>query len=121
MGTSDLRLTCTALKHCRKDGHTEWVTSVSQTPDASIVVTGGMDNLVCMWRGGACHRLVGHNASVSAVLADATNTALSSSYDGVFASLLRRCSYCCSQFPSCVAVNVVSAVAVRFVKDSGCQ
>jgi WD40 repeat protein len=73
---------CLLMRSFSKDGHREWITCVAQTPDNSVVVTGGLDNAVCMWRGASCVRLGDHNASVSAVAADASMTALSASYDG---------------------------------------
>ena len=65
-------------------GHKEWVTSCAFTRDGRIV-SAGMDNQICVWAKGAvrCDTLMGHQASISKVLVDDTNTCLSASYDCV--------------------------------------
>lgn len=65
-------------------GHKEWVTTCAYTRDGRIV-SGGMDNQICVWAKGAvrCDTLSGHQASISKVLVDENNVCLSASYDCV--------------------------------------
>lgn len=65
-------------------GHKEWVSTVAFAPDGRIV-SGGMDNQICVWAKSAvrCDTLMGHKSSISKVLVDETNTCLSASYDCV--------------------------------------
>jgi WD40 repeat protein len=70
--------------HAKQYGHAEWVSTCAFTSDGRIV-SGGMDNKICVWAKSAvrCDTLMGHKASISKVLVDDTNTCLSASYDCV--------------------------------------
>eukprot|EP00736_Rhodelphis_marinus_P000356 Rmarinus@m.6999 len=69
--------------YTKQCGHTEWVTAVCHTIDGAVV-SGGMDNKICVWapRSTRCVDLVGHSGSISMLRAgSATSVAVSSSYD----------------------------------------
>jgi WD40 repeat protein len=63
-------------------GHKEWVTSVQTLTDGRIV-SAGMDGMICVWDRSAvrCDTLLGHETSISKVVADSSDLLLSSSYD----------------------------------------
>jgi WD40 repeat protein len=63
-------------------GHTEWVTCCTFLPDNRIV-SGGMDSNICVWQasGVKCKFITEHTGSISKLVADASSTVLSSSYD----------------------------------------
>ena len=67
----------------KSNGHSEWVTCVSYLPDGRVV-SGGMDNKLCVWgkSGARCVDLVGHSGSVSSVCVSASGShVVSASYD----------------------------------------
>lgn len=63
-------------------GHHEWVTCCSFLRDGRIL-SGGMDGLLCLWdkRIVRCESLRDHSSSVSAVLTDDKDIAISAGYD----------------------------------------
>ncbi|KAJ9453380.1 F-box/WD repeat-containing protein 7 [Diplonema papillatum] len=68
--------------YTKKFGHSDWVTGCAFLSDGRIV-SGGQDNKLCLWAraGVRCQDLLGHSASISDVKANASNIAVSSSYD----------------------------------------
>jgi WD40 repeat protein len=77
-------------------GHSEWVTACKFTPEGKIL-SGGMDSKLCLWFANAprCDDLMGHTGSVSDVVVNEHNYAISASYDRtlrVWDLAARRCS-----------------------------
>eukprot|EP01079_Euglenida_sp_SAG-EU17-18_P004041 gene4040-737_t len=69
--------------YTKKFGHTEWVTACCHLSDSRIV-SGGMDNKICLWSAGGavrCEDLVGHKAPVSQIVSNDKNIFISASYD----------------------------------------
>ena len=68
--------------YSKKYGHTEWVTSCTIVDDGRVL-SGGLDSKICVWEkaGVKCNDLTGHKASISKVMVDHSNIAISSSYD----------------------------------------
>ena len=67
----------------KTNGHSEWVTCVKHLPDGRVI-SGGMDNKLCLWgrSGSRCLDLSGHSSSVSSVAVNDTGThVISASYD----------------------------------------
>jgi WD40 repeat protein len=65
----------------KRFGHREWVTCCSFLPDGQVL-SAGMDNKLCLWRGTQCADLEGHRGSVSrAQVAEDGRFAVSASYD----------------------------------------
>lgn len=66
----------------KRYGHAEWVTSVAHLPGGRII-SAGMDSKLCYWdaRGVRCDDLKGHSGSVTKVMGDEHNVAISASYD----------------------------------------
>lgn len=64
-------------------GHREWVSSVQVSELTGKIVSGGMDNAICLWdaSGVRCDYLQGHEGSISKLVLDSTDTLLSASYD----------------------------------------
>lgn len=65
----------------KKYGHKEWVSTCSYTPSGKII-SGAMDSVVCFWDSKAvkCDHFLGHQGSISKVLAD-DHLGISASYD----------------------------------------
>lgn len=63
-------------------GHTEWVTTCKFTPDGRVL-SGGMDSKLCLWAANAprCDDLLGHTGSISDVVVNEHNYAISAAYD----------------------------------------
>ena len=63
-------------------GHSEWVTCCKFTPQGRVL-SGGMDSKLCLWMANAprCDDLMGHTGSISDVIVNENNYAISASYD----------------------------------------
>lgn len=63
-------------------GHKEWVTCCSFLQDQRII-SGGMDGMLCLWDRKAvrCDNLTEHTGSISALMVDNNDIAISASYD----------------------------------------
>jgi WD40 repeat protein len=63
-------------------GHKEWVSCVDITNDGRVV-SGGMDGMLCLWdrRAVRCNNLTGHNGTISTLMVDERDVAISGSYD----------------------------------------
>lgn len=89
-GSADHGLRCYLLHslkyekelYSKRYGHAEWVTSVAHTPTGRIL-SSGMDSKLCYWdaKGVRCDDLLGHQGSVTKVMVDESNVAMSASYD----------------------------------------
>ena len=66
----------------KRYGHSEWVTSVKFLKDQRIL-SAGMDGQICLWNKSSvkCDFLLGHETSISKIMVDDKNLAISSSYD----------------------------------------
>ena len=68
--------------YSKRYGHAEWVTSVTHCPNGRII-SAGMDSKLCYWdaKGVRCDDLKGHQGSVTKVMVDSSNIAITGSYD----------------------------------------
>lgn len=66
----------------KKYGHKEWVTSIDILKDGRIVSVG-MDGIMCVWKKNLaqCETFSDHQSSISKVIVDQNDIAITSSYD----------------------------------------
>ena len=68
--------------YSKKYGHSEWVTSLSFLKDGRLL-SSGMDSMICLWDAKSikCDSLKIHEGSISKVITDENNIAVSAGYD----------------------------------------
>ena len=66
----------------KKFGHSEWVTTCAFLRDGRVL-SGGMDSKLCLWHKSIvkCDDLLGHTGSVSQVMTNSSDFAVSAGYD----------------------------------------